>query len=252
MLCYFRDIDVRILQVAANIVCYVQPSGRSNAARPSRTSLRVTKRIAAIEQAMAGDPEAKRSYILRMPHDEYEPWSEEQYRSGPKFCSDVPSEEVTELVRDGLVLFAGPAEEEGESPEAPVDIEGVGDEAGEGAGGPVTWSTMSASEGDEGGAAWNGAAEDRVDGIDSEEGDDGVRKVDGSWELVDPAGQRRPDGVPAVALHRRDGWTADQGDGSGQVDSVSQGQSSAGPTDEEEGVVENLLSLFKARTGSRS
>ncbi len=199
---------------------------------------------------MAEDPEAMRSHLLQMPHDEYAPWDGERYRSRPKFCSDVPSEEVTELVREGLVLFAGPVDEMAEGPEARVGIQELG---GGGVGGRAPWSKPSLSEGAEGVAVSKGDVEDRVDGIDSKEGDD----EGGSWELVDPAGHRRPDGVPAVALHRNDGWAGDE---RGQVDSVSQGQSSAGPTDEEEGAVENLLwannrqdetgsSLFRPRMG---
>ena len=95
----------------------------------------MAKKIAAIEQEMIEHSEDARSRIFRLAHDEYEAWSDEQYRSRPKYCDDIPSGEVTQMVQEGLVLLGNPAEDVAEGPEEPVEREeedeDIGPEDGE-------------------------------------------------------------------------------------------------------------------------
>lgn len=215
----------------------------------------MAKKIAAIEQEMIEHSEDARSRIFRLAHDEYEAWSDEQYRSRPKYCDDIPSGEVTHMVQEGLVLLGNPAEDVAEGPEEPVEREEEDEDIGE----PATWPSSTATEdpGEKIGVS-NEEIEDHDDGIDSER----VRKEGEFWELFDAGENSGRDGIPVVAEGEGDGWTAgtaDQDDEGGQGGSVSQVQSSGGPTDDE-GVVENLLwasnrqnqsgsGLFRRRTG---
>ena len=85
------------MQVAANITCYVHPGSRAKATQPWRLTRHVAESIAKVEQeaeARGGDP---RDAVLRMAHDEYDDWKDENQHE----LEDYLNREEEELVGRG-------------------------------------------------------------------------------------------------------------------------------------------------------
>nr|QHA24578.1 zinc finger protein 205 [Trametes gibbosa] len=95
-------------KVLENITAFKYSGGRSNAALPPRGSRRLAEKVAAAELAGVS-PEAALAQIKRWMDDEYLAFAD-GYNAGRRpglRCTDVPSQEVSELVRAGLVLWPG-------------------------------------------------------------------------------------------------------------------------------------------------
>ncbi|KAI0089257.1 hypothetical protein BDY19DRAFT_944923 [Irpex rosettiformis] len=93
-------------KIAANITCYVHPGNRSNAAAPSRTSLRLAEKVADVERRAQETGMDPTQAVLHMSHGQYDSWLPYSSQRGPRYCSDLLSSYVTALVTKGLVIGA--------------------------------------------------------------------------------------------------------------------------------------------------
>lgn len=96
----------------------MHPGTRANAAVPSRLTRRVAEEIAALEAKATANGVDPVEAVRRMARDEYADWIEYDPKA-PKFCDDLDSVAVTEMLSAGLVLGAPPQR----SPQPGVDDE---------------------------------------------------------------------------------------------------------------------------------
>ncbi|KAI0737034.1 hypothetical protein C8Q80DRAFT_1348509 [Daedaleopsis nitida] len=102
-------------RVLENIVCFKWQGRRSNAAVPSRGARRLAEKIAAAELA-GSTPGGGLAYVRRLIDDEYLNFAD-GYSSGwhTQVYEEVPSAEVSQMVTNGLVLFAGDGDGDGDA-----------------------------------------------------------------------------------------------------------------------------------------
>lgn len=99
--------------MADNIRCLYRDRAITKIAGPSHSSRRISEKIPAVVQKIQHDPEALViSERQRRPLDPYAAWKQPKHRRGPKFCSDFPSSEVTQLIGSKCVF---PARSEAEA-----------------------------------------------------------------------------------------------------------------------------------------
>lgn len=111
-----RADDPRLPQVLENITAFKYSGGRSNAALPPRGSRRLAEKVAAAELADVS-PETALEQIKRWMDDEYLAFADgyDAARRPGLRCADVPSQEVTQLVDAGLVLWPGEDDQKAEA-----------------------------------------------------------------------------------------------------------------------------------------
>ncbi|KAI0677637.1 hypothetical protein C8Q78DRAFT_1181142 [Trametes maxima] len=124
-------------KVLENITAFKYSGGRSHAGVPSRGSRRLAEKVAAAELAGV-TPEAALEQIRRWIDDEYLAFADgyDAARRPGLRCTDIPSQEVTQLVDQGLVLWPGEDDQkEARSASAPASASGGPEEReGRGAG----------------------------------------------------------------------------------------------------------------------
>lgn len=93
-----------LMQIAANITCYIHPGGRPNAANPSRLTRRLAERIATVERKAIEREDNPSKAVLHMNHDAYDSWIGYSSQRGPKHCDELESAAVTRMVEQGLTI----------------------------------------------------------------------------------------------------------------------------------------------------
>ncbi|KAI0650830.1 hypothetical protein C8Q79DRAFT_902758 [Trametes meyenii] len=112
-------------KVLENITAFKYSGGRSHAGVPSRGSRRLAEKVVAAE--LAGiTPEAALEQIKRWIDDEYLAFADgyDAARRPGLRCADIPSQEVTQLVDGGLVLWPGEDDQKQASASAPASARG--------------------------------------------------------------------------------------------------------------------------------
>ncbi|KAI0638588.1 hypothetical protein C8Q77DRAFT_1091799 [Trametes polyzona] len=96
-------------KVLENITAFKYTGGRSNAAEAARGSRRLAEKVAAAELAGVA-PEAALEQIKRWIDDEYLLFADgyDAVRHRVQRCAEIPAQEVTKLVDEGLVLWPPP------------------------------------------------------------------------------------------------------------------------------------------------
>lgn len=174
------------MQVLENIICFKWQGRRSNAAVPSRGSRRLAEKVAAAE-SVGMTTEGALGLMRRMIDDEYLNFTDVYDASrdqSPYY--DVPSEEVSRMVKNGLVLFGG--EEAAAAAHAP--------DASEAQGGAAPGDRTDGNATGEGGTGTG-------DPLGVGEDQDIIRKPEGE-EQLDAAGARpEPSDRLVLKLPRR-------------------------------------------------
>ncbi|KAI8982769.1 hypothetical protein BD414DRAFT_418879 [Trametes punicea] len=120
-------------KVLENITAFKYSGGRSNAAQPERGSRRLAEKVAAAELAGV-TPETALAQIKRWIDDEYLSFADgyDASRKSGLRCADIPSQEVTKLLDEGLVLWPPEDDQEVEEKEEARARTGEGPEGREG------------------------------------------------------------------------------------------------------------------------
>ncbi|KAH9854926.1 hypothetical protein C2E23DRAFT_725457 [Lenzites betulinus] len=195
-------------KVLENITAFKYSGGRSNAAQPPR-SRRLAEKVAAVELAGVS-PEAALAQIQRWMDDEYLAFADgyDAARRPGLRCADIPSQEVTQRVRDGIVFWPGEDDlAEAEAADARAQPSGSQDAGRPDADmeedppdrEPEAGPDASMAGGDGGGAA-DDSEESGVDQLAEDVGSDGQ----------DGSGRPRPEAM-ATTVSTRFGATGDAG-----------------------------------------